>query len=132
MAERTGPMAADVYRNLNRECLSIRSRVSDTYGRVIAHVEQAFVKNPEFVVQPAGRERVREENRKNVHAFVRGVWTPTADELVPDDTHSLTYNPYEHDSFVTRGDERAVVSADRAVVTPGGVEAVDVTFAETE
>lgn len=127
----TDTMAVDVYRNLNQDCLSVRSRESDTYGQVIAHVERAIVNGVEFVVQPAGRQRVLEDERKNVHAFVRGVWHPTVDVAAPDHAYDITYNPYEYDSFVTRTDELSVARASRAFVSPDGVKAVGVEFDDT-
>lgn len=130
MAPPTEPTAVDVYRNLNDHCLSVRSRETETYGTVIAHVDRAVIDDPTFVVQPAGRERVRDEGRKNVHAFVRGTWRPTAETTPPEEAVAVTYDPYEYDSFVTRDTERAVTEARRAFVTPDGVDAVDVTFAE--
>lgn len=118
-------MKCDVYKNLNRECLSVRSRESDEYGRVVDHRDSVVVDNVEFVVQPAGRERVLEEERKNVHAFVRGrlsddqSWRPV-------DGVEITYNPYEFDSFVTTDGHTPVDCADRVVVNTDGVCAIGV------
>ena len=94
------PMSAvpvDVYRNLHKNTWSIRSR---TTGRVIAHADNVVVKNVKFVVQPAGRQRVLDEERKNVHAFVRGRISPiTTDGVIPMLTRvaytvQVKYNPY--------------------------------------
>lgn len=45
---------------------------SSDYGRVVDHADRVLIDDPEFVVQPAGLERLRESGRRNVHAFVRG------------------------------------------------------------
>ncbi len=118
-------MLVDVYRNLNDECLSIRSREPEQYGTVIDHRDFVVVDDVEFVVQPAGRERVREEERKNVHAFVRG---RLADDQSwrPNNAVEITYDPYRFDTFVTTSEYDSVSSADHVVVSPNGVRAVGV------
>ena len=60
----------EVYRNLHRDCFSVRHK-----GKVVGYLhdnEQLALTNVKFVVQPAGRAKVLRENKKNVHAFVRG------------------------------------------------------------
>jgi len=63
----------DVYRNLRpgygTPCWSIRDPKS---GRVLGHATDLELEDPTFIVSAAGRERVRREGRKNVHAVVRG------------------------------------------------------------
>jgi len=59
-------VSVDVYRNLHKNTWSIRSR---TTGRVVEHSDNVLVRAAKFVVQPAGRKRVLQEQRKNVHAF---------------------------------------------------------------
>lgn len=61
-----------IYKNLHKDCWSIQSREGENYGRVIAHADQAVVEGAEFKVQKAGRARVLETGRKNVHAGVLG------------------------------------------------------------
>lgn len=108
-------MMVDAYRNLNDDCISLRRRDD---GIVARHTQEARIDEPVFVVQPAGRERVRQEGRKNVHAFVRGELTDT--EPPSGAPTPVTYNPYEHESFVRR-DGGPVAVADFAVVTTNGV-----------
>lgn len=60
----------EVYRNLTRGCLSVRHR-----GRVVYHLEEhedITLEDCKLVVQPAGRQRVLDEGRKNVHAYISG------------------------------------------------------------
>lgn len=118
-------MRVDVYRNLNEDCISVRSREPDTRGQVVDHVEEVFVKNVEFVVQPSGRKRVLEEERKNVHAFVRGIRCDDFRPLIDFPTQ-VTYNPYDYASFVERADGTPVETATHAVVSTNGVEAYGV------
>lgn len=89
----------DVYYNLHRDVLSLRDR-----GLVEGHAPAAFLRDVELVVNQAGRERVIEEGRKNVHAFVRGTLKaqPPYAELSRLKAVAVTYNPYKFSSFVTR------------------------------
>ena len=57
----------ETYWNLHKDVFSVRVK-----GRVVQHIRSAFVRNVTFAVQPAGRAKVLLEQRKNVHAFVRG------------------------------------------------------------
>jgi hypothetical protein len=70
-----------------------------------------------FKVSQAGRKRVLEQQKKNVHAGVVG--TVLAVNLSMDDLDDqlnelteLTYNPYLYDSFVTKDGKQKVVSAE--------------------
>lgn len=83
-----------------------------------------------FAVQPAGRDKVRREGRKNVHAFVRGdLITSTAyhtissymyqythekmiELFVEQGFRKATYNPYQNDTFVDVETGEPVLKAD--------------------
>lgn len=65
-------MKVYVYKNLHKNCWSVRSREGETYGKVIEHAENIFLKNCGFRVGRVGQQRVREEKRKRVHAGVTG------------------------------------------------------------
>ena len=93
----------EVYRNLHNGCMSIRRD-----GKVVKHLQPwmtLYLQDVKFAVQPAGREKVFRERKKNVHAFVRGT-------VVKAEAHNLketfkekckvwvTYNPYQNDTFV--------------------------------
>ena len=98
----------EIYRNLHKGCFSVRQK-----GRVVGYLydnEEFHLKDCKFAVQPAGRAKVLKENRKNVHAFVRGTYrgnihigmpieNPNENEYY---TQLVTYNPYKADSFVTQ------------------------------
>lgn len=107
----------DVYKNLNEGGYSVRSRETSTYGTVLDVVGSVCVKDVEFVVQPAGQERVRETGLKNVHAFARG----TIGELGPVGGVPVTYRPKEHDSFVRADTGEPIDSAERVHCSPDGV-----------
>jgi hypothetical protein len=55
-------MRVQVYYNLHKRCLSVRHR-----GKVIKHAKSVILRDASFRVQPAGRERVLKQKRKNVH-----------------------------------------------------------------
>lgn len=59
-----------VYRNLHNDMWSIRDFNT---GLVLGHALAVTLTDAKFVVREAGRQRVLQEQRKNVHAFVEGV-----------------------------------------------------------
>jgi len=118
-------MKVDVYRNLNDGCLSIKSRESSDYGHVVAHKPKVSLRDVEFVVREAGQQKTRDSGTRNVHAFARGVWDERVQVLYGD---HITYDPFEHDTFVTVEDERPVREAGKAVVTTDGIFASNVSF----
>ena len=91
------------YRNLHNDTFSIRRN-----GKVVKHLanwQSIFLKDVKFAVQPAGREKVRREGKKNVHAFIRGTYLApstfphTTSEFKAKCTEWVTYNPYQNDHF---------------------------------
>lgn len=120
-------MKADIYQNLHLGKLSVRSREPyEKYGRVITHVDSIVLQDVEFVVQPSGRERVRDEGKQNVHAFARGNWyqeTEREEAFVEGEpTRIVVYNPYVHNSFVFSGTKRPIDEADVCYIECGCVE----------
>jgi hypothetical protein len=90
-------MRVFVYRNLHKNCLSVRNIKT---GLVIAHVDSVTLKNVKFKVSAKGRERVLREKTKNVHAGVEGEWV--LDSITPDTAswRKVVYDPYKFSSFV--------------------------------
>ena len=93
----------EVYRNLHNDTFSIRRN-----GKVVKHLanwQSIFLKDVKFAVQPAGREKVFRERKKNVHAFIRGTYLApstfphTTSEFKAKCTEWVTYNPYQNDHF---------------------------------
>lgn len=91
-----------VYYNLHKHTFSI------TYsGKLIMYADFVKLGDVEFRVRKGGKERVRDEKRKNVHAFVIGELLdycefPCEDLVEPESNVVLTYNPYRDDSFVIK------------------------------
>lgn len=118
-------MRIDVYRNLHKDCYSVRSREPESYGKVIAHMETVYVRDATFVVQPAGQRRARETGIRNVHAFVRGNLTTEKDYAEvrkrPRNLHWLYYNPHKCDTFLLRAgtDSWPAISAEMVWLEKG-------------
>lgn len=85
-----------VYKNLHRDTFSV---VQD--GLVVAHLDQLCLRDAKPVVSVAGRERVVQEGRKNVHAYLTGMLDETP---APKARVELTYNPYKSDHFYLKRD----------------------------
>lgn len=83
-----------VYRNLHRKCLSVRQD-----GIVKCHAENVVLMDCEFKVSIKGRNRVRDEKKKNVHAGIKGmvVSASRANELLDFGYEDVYYNPYKTD-----------------------------------
>lgn len=107
-------MADEVYRNLRTGTWSLRSN-----GKVIDHPYGIVVLNATFVVQPAGNRRVRQEGRKNVHAFVRGERSYMSMQdrvrLIPR-MRKATYNPYQNTAFVDSETGEEIFKADLVIM----------------
>jgi hypothetical protein len=106
-----------VYWNLHKRCFSIQHR-----GKVIAHKNEVVIHFPEFKVSEAGRQRVLREKRKNVHAFIVGYYDSDSVsqatyenlELIVNEDHLVTYNPYKYETFVFANTDEPVYNADVA------------------
>jgi hypothetical protein len=121
-------LKVDVYRNLAKGGFSIRSRETETYGRVISHRDTVHLRDVEFVVREKGRQKVLEEEVKNVHAVLRGV---VAEESPVDKSTEVTYNPYKYSNFVERDTEKSLDQAAMVRVSTEGVFAENVTYVES-
>ncbi len=95
----------EVYRNLHKNCFSVRALGGENKGKVIDHVQEITLKDVKFAVQPAGRKRVLKEKQKNVHAFIRGIPTKEPLERSPEwdkAPFDVRYDPYVNESFIMR------------------------------
>ena len=91
-----------VYWNLHKNVWSIQDCKS---GLVIDHRKGVVLKG-NFVVRKGGQKRVRNEGKKNVHAFAVGhmseYFLSTSESLKKEfaDWDRVKYNPYEDDYFM--------------------------------
>lgn len=94
------------YRNLHRDCWSVKALEGKLKGRVIYHAKAVTLWNCTFKVSEAGRQRVLREQKKNVHAGVVGMLDESTANWIPMSMGKpVTYNPYKYDSFVYKGTE---------------------------
>lgn len=101
-----------VYRNLHRNCWSIRHARS---RKVLLHADELMLNDASFKVSQAGRQRVLRERRKNVHAGVQGTLDLMPELPARARWKQVAYNPYRFSSFVlSRTGEQ--VSAARSVL----------------
>ena len=87
-----------VYWNLHRKCWSIQDCKS---GLVIDHKAWVVLEG-NFVVRKGGQKRVREEGKKNVHAFAVG-YLMSSKQSSYHDWDRVKYNPYTDDYFMHQG-----------------------------
>lgn len=100
-----------VYYNLHKKTFSVQYK-----GRIILYADYVKLGNVEFRVREGGKEKVRKEMRKNVHAFVIGDLLDYCQypcENMPPETNDkvITYNPYKYDSFVKKDTEEPIFNA---------------------
>ena len=100
-----------VHYNLHKKTFSVQYQ-----GKVVLYADYVKLSNVEFRVREGGKEKVRKEKRKNVHAFVIGTLMDYCEfpcENMPPETNDnvITYNPYEYDSFVKKDSEEPIYKA---------------------
>ena len=95
-----------VYWNLHEHRFSI---VQD--NKVVRHLLGFGLRDCVLRVQPAGNARVRDEMRKNVHAYIKGMLDSHVGCFVRE-VGKATYNPYKHESFVMVDTGEPVYEAD--------------------
>ena len=100
-----------IYFNLRTKTLSLQTKVNGQW-KVTAHPFTAYLKNVKFKVSEAGRQRVLQQKRKNVHAWVTGELIEKLPDHGPFD--SARYNPYELEKFQSNG--KYIDKADFAIL----------------
>ena len=100
-----------VYYNLHKHTFSV------TYqSKVIMHADFVKLGDVEFRVRQGGKERVRSEKSKNVHAIVIGTLLDYCEypcETLPEPPSDIvvTYNPYKYDTFVIKATGEPILNA---------------------
>lgn len=97
-----------VYRNLHRKCMSVKQ-----HGIVKCHADNIILQDVTFYVSAAGRERVRRERKKSVHAYAIGIISLEFPGTVreSDNAIELYYNPYDYDGFTNMSTGEVTESA---------------------
>jgi len=109
-----------VYRNLNKKLGSdTRGKPWPVYsvrgddGLIKGHTCHLMLEDCSLRVSEKGKERVRDEKRKNVHAYIQGRKLFACNMAVfYDRSIPLTYNPYKNDSFINEETGEPVHKAD--------------------
>jgi len=112
-------MRVRVYKNLHKDTFSIKDweSKSATYNKVVGYSQNIALTNATFIVSQKGRERVLQEQSKNVHAYVQGDYLPFESEWLYWTNLNLnweqvSYNPYKSDTFFTlKGNQPITLSA---------------------
>lgn len=97
-----------VYYNLHKHTFSVRYD-----NKIILHADYVKLSDVEFRVRHGGKEKVRSDKQKNVHAFVIGTLLDyckyPCENIPPSPSDKVvTYNPYKYDSFVFKNTEEPV------------------------
>lgn len=132
-------MKVRLYRNLSpqyrkRRAWSILAMEGPQKGRVVAIVDGAAIRDADFVVSEAGRQRVIRDRAKNVHAFVQGKLVKswpldtlpkgvTGDDLSKGVDVRIGYDPYRTPKMVREDCMQFVEHSPLVVAAPEGVYA---------
>lgn len=116
-----------VYRNLHRKCFSLRKA-----GKVYGYANTLIATDVTFKVFEAGRKKVLETKRKNVHA---GILSP---EIITDfatieteftrefsQLSKISYNPYQANGFFLVDSGAIITSAEKVYLTLCGIFALN-------
>ena len=99
------------YYDLHRHVFSVTYK-----GLVVLKADYLKLSDVEFRVREGGKQKVRKETRKNVHAFVIGYLEdycefPCDDIPEPESNNVITYNPYKYESFVVKDTGEPIYNA---------------------
>lgn len=108
-------MKVFVYYNLHRKLWSVKALEGEHKGKVIAHRHEVVLRKPKPKVSEAGRQRVLQEKRKNVHAGLVGEWVQDS-KIIQMDGDKITYNPYKYTTFVYADDAQPFTGASLAMM----------------
>ena len=104
-----------VYFNLHTHQFSVKDHKS---GKVVAHGNNLILKDIAFKVSESGRQRVLREQKKNVHAYVIGIYVGVTEIPQLEQAHmkQAYYNPYKLSTFVDKDTQKPLQSADLAMM----------------
>lgn len=116
-----------VYFNLHKRGYSVKAFEGEYKGKVVAYISldhNFILKDVEFKVSDAGRDRVRNTGHKNVHAYVVGTYSEVLWKDLPNlqsNTLEVTYNPYLYEYFVVVQTLEPIYQADEVRFTAGKI-----------
>ena len=96
-------MKVFVYYNLHRKLWSVKALEGPDKGKVIARLHTVVLHDVVPKVSEAGRQRVLQDKRKNVHAGLVGHYSPSWQKaprgLCLSNDDRISYNPYKSGNF---------------------------------
>lgn len=95
-----------VYRNLHKQGV-VYSIADARTGLVLGYSESVLLSGVAFKVSEAGRQRVIQSGRKNVHAFIYGRYEGTEQARVAMQD-AVGYNPRKNSTFVRKFDDSPI------------------------
>ena len=98
-----------VYYNLHKNMFSVLYK-----QKIILHINYICLVNVEFRGRKSGQQKVRQEKRKNVHAFVIGNITHFEENKSNKLKKEIIYNPYKHDTFVYKNTQQPIYLSNMA------------------
>lgn len=115
-------MQVRAYRNLRSKTWTVQHKTEKGWRKLASfwHLE---LRDVQFKVSEAGRQRVLREKQKNVHAFVYGtlepqqVWLDTANV---DKLTQVSYNPYRGETFYYTETQGTILHTEYATFTQEG------------
>jgi hypothetical protein len=111
-----------VYRNLHYKKDVVWSGKSLSLGQVMFHKTFVYLKGGvKLKVSKAGRNRVLQDRKKNVHAGVVGIVARDDDGMALSGWLKVKYNPYKYESFVLADTEQPIYEAKEAYINEEGV-----------
>ena len=105
-----------MYRNLHKDTFSIRDAKTK---RVIAYGNHVKLSNVRMNVQKSGREKVRREKRKHIHAFITGIYEGNDQIDINKSWELIYYNPYTTETFIKIATGEPTFNANRAYLSNG-------------
>ena len=119
-----------VYYNLHKHVWSLQEYIPRKGWRVRHHVINLVLKDVQFKVSEAGRQRVIREQRKHVHAWAIGtlVTLDTYNWSV-DESNRISYNPYRNANFMMNSTpvacaEEVIFTSSKQLFSSGAVRPV--------
>lgn len=101
------------YFNLQKKKISVQKKINGVW-RVVRHADSVALDNVTFRVSKAGRERVLQQKRKNVHAYICG--TESGSFNYYKKLTAVNYNPYLFDYFYENESGNPVTQASAVLI----------------
>lgn len=91
-----------VYWNSHKKCYSVQKKQNRKWI-VERHLTEIYLSDVTFSVSEAGRKRVLDEGRKNVHSYIEGNINGHLEPLTYKKDFFIGYNPYKYAYWYVKG-----------------------------